>query len=58
MEEEWGKRMAAEEAARKAVYDEEVGRNKMARVSQLVSGEVVIRPPHGTTSPKTSSPGE
>jgi hypothetical protein len=56
MEQDWQKRAAAEEAARKAFYDEEVAKAKMARVSQLVSGEVVIRPPEGTLSPKASSP--
>lgn len=50
MEEDYDKRIAAEEAAKKEWYKEEVGKNKMATVSQLVSGEVHIKPPSDTVT--------
>jgi hypothetical protein len=61
MEEEYLARIAAEEDAKRQAYREEVGSAKLATVSQLVSGQVVIKPPSwaGSVSPgRSRSPGE
>jgi hypothetical protein len=61
MEEQYLARIAAEEDAKRQAYREEVGLAKLATVSQLVSGQVVIKPPSwaGSVSPgRSRSPGE
>jgi len=58
MEEEYLAKQATEEAAKRAAYESQVGVAKLATVSQLVSGEVVIKPPAGSISPgRSRSPG-
>jgi hypothetical protein len=54
-------RLHAEAAAKRAAYEAEVAAGRMATVSQLVKGEVVVRPPpaQGSSSPgRSRSPGE
>ena len=54
MAEEFTRRAAAEEQQRRAAYEADVAAAKLATVHQLVSGEVVIKPP----SPgRSRSPG-
>jgi hypothetical protein len=53
MEDDYERRAAEEQAAKEAFYSEAVGTFKMARVSQLVSGEVLVRPPLGGSDPGT-----
>lgn len=58
MEEDYLARQAAEQEAKRAAYEAEVAAAKLATVSQLVSGEVVIKPPPGSISPgRSRSPG-
>jgi hypothetical protein len=57
MEDGFAARVAAEEAERRAAYQTEVAAAKLATVRQLVTGEVVIKPPAGATSPGRNSPG-
>ena len=47
MEEDYERRAAEQQEAKQQFYVEAVGAYKMARVSQLVSGEVLVRPPPG-----------
>eukprot|EP00775_Hariotina_reticulata_P010455 gene10455-10614_t len=56
MEQDFQERLHAEAAAKRAAYEAEVAAGKLATVSQLVKGEVVVRPPpvQGNSS---SSPG-
>lgn len=57
MEDDFLARRAAEEEAKRATYDV-VASGKLATVSQLVSGQVVIKPPSGSISPgRSRSPG-
>lgn len=56
MEEDFLVRSAAEEEARRAAYEAEVAAAKLATVSQLISGEVVVKPPSWQTSPGRSRP--
>lgn len=63
MEDDYLARQAAEEAAKRSAYKEEVAAAKLATVSQLVSGQVVVKPPSwagsGSISPgRSRSPGE
>lgn len=63
MEDEYLVRQAAEEEARRSAYKQEVAAAKLATVSQLVSGKVVVKPPSwagsGSVSPgRSRSPGE
>jgi len=54
-------RLHAEAAAKRAAYEAEVAAGRLATVSQLVKGEVVVRPPpaQGSSSPgRSRSPGE
>lgn len=58
MEVEFERRQQEALAAKRAAYEAEVAAAKLATVSQLVSGEVVIRPPAGSISPgRSRSPG-
>lgn len=58
MEDEFKAKLQAEEEAKRAAYEAEVAAGKLATVSQLVKGEVVIKPPPGSISPGRRSPGE
>jgi hypothetical protein len=63
MEDDYLARQAAEEAAKRSAYKEEVAAAKLATVSQLVSGQVVVKPPSWAGSDSISpgrsrSPGE
>jgi hypothetical protein len=58
MEDDFKAKMQAEEEAKRAAYEAEVAAAKLATVSQLVKGEVVIKPPAGSISPGRRSPGE
>jgi hypothetical protein len=51
MEEEYRARQAAEEAARKAAYDEEVARLKLLTYNQIINGELANVVPSRSTSP-------
>jgi hypothetical protein len=57
MEDEFLARTAADEEARRATYKEEVASAKLATVSQIVSGQVVIRPPGSNSPGRSRSPG-
>jgi hypothetical protein len=58
MEEDFLARSAADEEARRAAYDAEVAAAKLATVSQLISGGVVVKPPSWQTSHgRSRSPG-
>eukprot|EP00879_Flechtneria_rotunda_P008231 GHRR01008624.1.p1 GENE.GHRR01008624.1~~GHRR01008624.1.p1 ORF type:complete len:706 (+),score=329.59 GHRR01008624.1:341-2458(+) len=58
MEDEWKSKAAAEAEAKRAAYEAEVAAAKLATVSQLVKGEVVIRPAGRDNSPgRSHSPG-
>jgi hypothetical protein len=57
MEDDFLRRKANEDDAARAAYEAQVTA-KLATVHQLVSGEVVIRPPGGSSSPgRSRSPG-
>jgi hypothetical protein len=45
MADDYERRAAEEKAAKQQFYAEAVGSYKVARVSQLISGEVQVRPP-------------
>jgi len=47
MQDDYERRVAEEQAAKQQFYTEAVGSYKVARVSQLISGEVQVRPPPG-----------
>lgn len=58
MEDDFERRKAEEQAAKQQFYAEAVGSYKMARVSQLVNGEVHVRPsPPGPGAAAVSSMG-
>lgn len=54
MEDDFKARMQAEEEAKRAAYEAEVAAAKLATVSQLVKGEVVIKPPAGSIAGRRS----
>lgn len=54
MEEQYKAKRDAEAEAKRAAYEAEVAAAKLATVSQLVKGEVVVRPPAG----RNKLPGE
>lgn len=57
MEDDYLARTAADEEARRLTYKEEVASAKLATVSQIVSGQVVIRPPGSNSPGRSRSPG-